>query len=77
MLAVLDESDARTRLVSAQADREATSAALADLQVNLTNAERELHRTQGLEQAGVASPQALDLARTTADSYRARIQSDR
>jgi RND family efflux transporter MFP subunit len=74
VLAVLDESDARTRLVSAQADRDATSAALADLRVNLANAERELRRTQGLEQAGVASPQALDLARTTAESYRARIK---
>ncbi|MGC2321709.1 MAG: efflux RND transporter periplasmic adaptor subunit [Terriglobales bacterium] len=73
VLAVLDESDARTRLVSAQADREATSAALADLRVNLANADRELRRTEGLEQAGVASPQALDLARTTAESYRARI----
>ncbi len=75
VLAVLDESDARTRLVSAQADRDATWAALADLQVNLVNADRELHRTQELEKAGVSSPQALDLARTTADSYRARIKS--
>jgi len=75
VLAVLDESDAQRRLISAQADRDATSAALADLQVNLANAERELRRTQGLEEAGVASPQALDLARTTADSYRARIMS--
>jgi len=75
VLAVLDESDARTRLVSAQADRDATWAALADLQVNLANADRELRRTQELEKAGVSSPQALDLARTTADSYRARIQS--
>jgi len=75
VLAILDESDARKRLLSAQADRDATSASLADLQVNLANAERELRRTQGLEQAGVSSPQALDLARTTAESYRARIAS--
>ncbi len=74
VLAVLDESDARTRLISAQADRDATSAALADLRVNLANADRELRRTQELEKAGVSSPQALDLARTTADSYRARIK---
>ena len=75
VLAVLDESDARTRLVSAQADRDATAAALADLRVNLANAERELRRTLGLEQAGVSSPQALDLARTTAESYQARIKA--
>jgi len=74
VLAVLDESDARTRRISAQADRDATSAALADLRVNLANADRELRRTQELEKAGVSSPQALDLARTTADSYRARIK---
>jgi RND family efflux transporter MFP subunit len=75
VLAVLDESDAQRRLVSAQADRDATSAALDDLRVNLANAERELRRTQGLEEAGVSSPQALDLARTTAESYRARIEA--
>ena len=74
VLAVLDESDARSRLISAQADRDATSAALADLHVNLANAERELRRTQELEKGGVSSPQALDLARTTAESYRARIK---
>jgi len=77
VLAVLDESDARKRLISAQADRDATSASLADLQVNLANAERELRRTEGLEKAGVSSPQALDLARTTAESYRARIDATR
>jgi RND family efflux transporter MFP subunit len=75
VLAVLDESDARTRLISAQADRDAIAAALDDLKVNLANAERELRRTQGLEKAGVTSPQALDLARTTAESYRARIEA--
>ncbi|MGB9103458.1 MAG: efflux RND transporter periplasmic adaptor subunit [Terriglobales bacterium] len=73
VLALLDDSDARVRLNSAIADRDATSAALQDLEVNLANADRELHRTQALETGGVASPQALDLARTTADSYRARI----
>jgi HlyD family secretion protein len=73
VLALLDDSDARVRLNSAIADRDATSAALSDLEVNLANADRELRRTQALEKGGVASPQALDLARTTADSYRAKI----
>ncbi len=73
VLALLDDSDARVRLASARADRDATSAALADLRVNLANADRELHRTQALEKGGVSSQQALDLARTTADSYRAKI----
>jgi RND family efflux transporter MFP subunit len=73
VLATLDESDARVRLNSAQADRDATEAGLADLQVQLANAERELYRTEGLEKGGVSSRQALDLARTTVDSLRARI----
>lgn len=73
ILALLDDSDARVRLTSAVADRDATYAALADLEVNLANADRELGRTQSLRTGGVTSQQALDLARTTADSYRARI----
>jgi RND family efflux transporter MFP subunit len=73
VLALLDDSDARVRLDSAVADRDATFAALRDLEVNLANADRELRRTEALEKGGVSSPQALDLARTTADSYRAKI----
>jgi RND family efflux transporter MFP subunit len=73
VLATLDDSDARVRLNSARADRDATAAALKDLQVQLENADRELRRTQALEKQGVSSPQALDLARTAADSLRAKI----
>src|SRR6266581_4412666 len=73
VLARLDDSDARARRRSAKADRDATSATLADLQVNLANAERELRRTQELQSGGVSSQQSLDLARTAAESYRARI----
>ena len=73
VLALLDDSDARVRLNSAIADRDATYATLADLEVNLANADRELRRTQDLNTGGVTSQQALDLARTAADSYRARI----
>jgi RND family efflux transporter MFP subunit len=73
VLAVLDDSDARVRLNSARADRDATAAALQDLQVQLANAERELRRTRALTESGVSSPQALDLAQTTADSLRAKI----
>jgi RND family efflux transporter MFP subunit len=73
ILAVLDDSDTRVRLKSAEADRDATAAALKDLQVQLANAERELHRADVLEKEGVSSTQALDLARTAADSLRAKI----
>jgi len=73
VLARLDDSDARKRLDSAKADRDATSAALADLQVNLADAERDLRRTEQLEAEKVASVQALDKARTAVESYRARL----
>jgi len=73
ILALLDDSDARVRLNSAIADRDSTEASLRDLEVNLANADRELKRTEGLRSGGVTSQQALDLARTTADSYRAKF----
>lgn len=73
VLATLDDSDARVRLISAKADRDATAAALKDLQVQLENADRELRRSQALQKQGVSSIQALDLARTAADSLRAKI----
>jgi RND family efflux transporter MFP subunit len=73
VLAMLDDSDSRVRLKSAAADRNATAAALKDLQVQLVNADRELRRTEILEKQGVSSTQALDLARTAADSLRAKI----
>src|SRR5579864_1138706 len=73
ILALLDDSDFRVRLNSAKADRDATAAQLQDLQVQLANAEIELHRTQQLTKQGVSSPEALDNARTAADSLRAKI----
>ncbi len=73
VLAELDASDAQVRLQSAIADRDSTAASLRDLEVNLENADRELRRTEALQKGGVSSPQAVDLARTTADSYRAKI----
>ena len=73
ILAKLDDSDARARLISAKADREATAAALADLRVNLSNAERDRLRMEALWKDGAISEQQLDQTRTTADSLRARI----
>lgn len=73
VLATIDDSDAQAHLASAKADREATAAALADLRVNLANADREFRRQQELWKDGATSEQALDQARTTADSLRARI----
>jgi multidrug efflux pump subunit AcrA (membrane-fusion protein) len=73
VLARLDDADARARLASAKADREATAATLGDLRVNLANAERELARQEELFKRGLVAEQARDQARTTADSLKARI----
>jgi RND family efflux transporter MFP subunit len=72
-LATLDDSDARARLLSARADRDATAAALADLRVKLANAERDRRRMEELWRDGGISEQVVDQARTAADSLRARI----
>ena len=73
ILARLDGSDARVRLVAAKAERDATAASIKDLEVNLANAERELQRAKDLQAAGIQTVQALDQARTTVESLRARI----
>jgi len=73
VLATLDCSQQSASLQSARTDRDATAAALADLEVQLANADRELVRAKNLRSAGVNSQQALDAAQTTADSLRSKI----
>ncbi|HUK13596.1 MAG TPA: efflux RND transporter periplasmic adaptor subunit [Thermoanaerobaculaceae bacterium] len=73
VLARLDDSDAQRRLLAARTARDATAAAVANLEVNLANAERELERQRNLEKEGVSSVETLDTARTTAESLRAQI----
>ncbi|MGA7626691.1 MAG: efflux RND transporter periplasmic adaptor subunit [Candidatus Acidiferrales bacterium] len=73
VLATLDDSDLRRALDSTIADRNSTRAQTADYQVQLKNAEIELHRADQLQAAGVQSQETLDNARTTADSLRAKI----
>ncbi|HSY59377.1 MAG TPA: efflux RND transporter periplasmic adaptor subunit [Terriglobales bacterium] len=73
VLATLDDSDVRRALDSAKADRNATEAQITDFQVQLKNAELELHRAQELQAAGVQSQETLDNARMAADSLRAKI----
>jgi len=68
VLATLDCSQPSAALTSSRTDRDATAAALADLEVQSGNADREYKRAQGLNGAGVISPQALDTAKTTAES---------
>jgi RND family efflux transporter MFP subunit len=73
ILATLDDSDVRRALDSAVADRNSTQAQIMDYQVQLKNAEIELHRADQLQAAGVQSQEALDNARTSADSLKAKI----
>jgi HlyD family secretion protein len=77
LLARLDDSDAQRRLLAARTARDATAAAIANLEVNLASADRELKRQRDLEKDGVTSVQDLDLARTTAESLRAQIDAAR
>jgi RND family efflux transporter MFP subunit len=73
ILATLDDADAQARLASAAAERDATVAALGDLRVNLTHAERELWRMEALRARELVSQQDGDQARMAVDSLRARI----
>jgi len=74
LLATLDDSDARRTLDSAKADRNASQAAIADLQVQLRLAETQLRRAQELRQAGVQSQEQLDTSSSAADSLKAKIE---
>ncbi len=73
LLATLDDSDARRALDAAQADRNTSDAAIADYEVQLRNAEIELHRAEELQKSGFQTQQAVDTARTQVDSLRAKI----
>lgn len=73
LLATLDDSDVRKALNSAKADREASAAQIADLEVQLRLADIQLERTRALKAANVQSQEALDTALATADSLRAKI----
>jgi RND family efflux transporter MFP subunit len=69
----LDDSDAQKALASAKADRTATQASILDLEVQLKNAQIELHRAQELRTAGIQTQEALDNATMTENSLRAKI----
>jgi RND family efflux transporter MFP subunit len=73
VLATLDDSDAQTALATAKADRNATQASILDLQVQLKNAQIELHRVQELRVEGVQTQEALDNETMAVNSLRAKI----
>jgi RND family efflux transporter MFP subunit len=73
LLATLDESDAKRALDAAVADRNASQAAISDLEVQLRLAEIELRRAQELRQSGVQSQEQMDTASAAAESLKAKI----
>ena len=73
LLARLDDSDVKRALESAEADRNSSQAAIADFEVQLKNAQIELHRAEQLQKAGVQTQAALDNATMAVDSLRAKI----
>jgi RND family efflux transporter MFP subunit len=73
VLARLDDADAKVRLASAAADRDAMAATLGELRVNLGNAERELKRHDELFRRGLIAEQQVDTLRTAVESFKARI----
>jgi RND family efflux transporter MFP subunit len=73
LLATLDDADVRRVLETAGADRNSAKAAIADYEVQLSNARILLHRTEELQTAGVQPQEQLDNARTAAESLQAKI----
>jgi HlyD family secretion protein len=73
LLATLDDSDVKRALDSAKADRDSAQAAIADFEVQLKNAQIELHRADQLQKAGVQTQEQLDTAHMNADSLVAKI----
>ncbi len=73
VLARLDDAEARRRVDASLAEQKVAGAQLADLEVNLRLAQVEERRAQKLRDEGVGSDQALDAARTQAESLAARL----
>jgi RND family efflux transporter MFP subunit len=73
VLATLDDSDYQVSLASTKADRDATEAQMADLELQLGNDERDLRRTQQLADNKIQTPQALDAAQTLVNRLKAQI----
>jgi RND family efflux transporter MFP subunit len=74
VLARLDDSDARRRYEAIRAERDVARAAIDEMEVNLSDAERTLRRTQKLHDDGVASIQDLDTATAAVDALRAKLK---
>ncbi len=73
VVARLDDTNTRAELNQAMAQLASNRAALAEVKVNLANAERDLQRKKGLVAESLISVSDIDTAQTALDSYRAKL----
>jgi RND family efflux transporter MFP subunit len=73
VLATLDDTEARAQFALSQAQLEAARAQVAEVRTQVANAEREYQRQSGMAEKKLTSAQALDAARTQAETMRARL----
>jgi len=77
VLARLDDSEALAALNTARAQKDVAAASLAELNVQLANARRDLARILDLEKKGISTSQDLDHAQASVDALAARIDLTR
>lgn len=75
VLALIDNSNARTQLSLAQSQLDAAESAVAEIKVQMIEAERQLRRSQELHERKLVSDAALDNARANVDTLKARFDS--
>ena len=73
ILARLDDADARRQTDATRANRDVAHASLDEIEVNLTDAQRRLRRSEELFHDGVASEQDLDSATAAVDALKAQL----
>jgi len=73
VLARLDDSDAKARVRAARTNHDVALASLAELEVSLTDANRDLERIENLFRDGVSTQQELDHTQAKVDALKARI----
>ena len=75
VLARLDDTNVRAQLALSESQLDAAKAALAEIRVQLIEAERQQRRTKELHDRKLVSDAALDNAQASVDSLKARLES--
>ncbi len=74
VLARFDDVNIKAMIRTLEAEVEAAEAAIAEINVNLRNAERNLSRSQSLHQTGIITAKDLDDAKTLFDGTAAKLK---